>query len=142
MNSIYLRNHDVHDFILAYSPERGQFEEKARAELGDDVSLSRGFYVNVKGVVIGVYASSRGPVLFHNNERFLLADEACRIELATGVDENQFILRWNGQEHLTIRYPRVKIKDFDVWSDEETVDFLLWLQQSVSQAQFFDYYTV
>lgn len=141
MSRIYLTNHDVHALILEYVPETGKFREIPRQALPRGQSEGRGFYVSVNGAVIGIYASSKGPVCFRNEARFLLSDKGCQVELIEGAEENQFFLRWKGKERISVRYPRVKFKDYDAWSDEEMLDFFLWLSRSVSKDQFFKYYT-
>lgn len=140
MKPIFLRNHNVHKHILKYFPDSGQFEQVARSEL--EVQEARGFYVNVGSDFVGVYASHQGPTCFYNDRRFLLSDEACEVKLTTGKDKNHFALFWNGVEQFSVHYPQVKMTNFGAWTDEEMLDFFLWLAHSVSQEHFYTYYTL
>ena len=123
MDFIYLRHHDIHKNILKYAPENGHSQELDRSELPREQELARGFYVSIDDSMVGVYPSKDGPICFYNDQRFLLADDACQLVLVTGAEENQFILRWQDKERFCITYPKPKSVDFDPWSDEEMVDF-------------------
>lgn len=143
MESIILRNHDAYREVLQYNPQTGHYEEKSRDQVSLDKLDAKGFYVNTGNSVIGVYASTEGPICFCNDQRFPLANPACRVELNTSIDGNQFILSWNEQIQFSISYRPTPYREYDSWSaTDEDVDFFAWIKSNIADPTFYTYYTI
>lgn len=143
MDSIFIRNNDLFAMVLEYQPGTGPVRQIERASLPPDTE-DNGFYVEVGGVFVGVFASKDGPVFFHGTKEYFLADARYTTEVQKKTGENTFLLKYNNQICVEIKYPPVKYKDYDNWSDEISLDFFLWLDDSLSndREQFQRYYTL
>ncbi|HMR99130.1 MAG TPA: hypothetical protein PKE62_07725 [Anaerolineales bacterium] len=135
MANIFIRNHDLYNVVLEYQLGVGPIKVQKRINLPPDVKTEKGFYVEVDTVFIGVFASKDGPVFFHNNEEYSLTDKRFKADVQKRSDEYTFTLRQNNEARVIIKYPPVKYKDYDNWSDEITLDFFLWLTDSLSNDQ-------
>ncbi len=131
MNRIYLENHDCFKLLLAYSPHSGSFEELERSMLPADVALWRGYYVNIGECICGYYATTEGPIFFCNEKRYLLTEQKYTAEVEIGIGGNVFMLKYDGTPCVEIKYPSIKYKDYDNWSDDLTVDFFLWIADAL-----------
>jgi len=132
MNHIYLENHDHFTLLLDYSPNNGSFNELKRSALPANATLWRGYYVNVRDHVYGYYATIDGPVFFHNEKRYLLADQKYTAKVKIGTDENEFMLEYSNYLCVKVKYPPIKYKNYDNWSDDLMVDFFLWIADALS----------
>ncbi len=130
--------------VLRYDPETGSREELGREQLPEGAETAFGFYTAAGDDVWGLYASPDGPILFHNAERFRLADLSSEIEVTPGERQNRFVFRQGGAVRGECAYPRAKRADwgYDSWSaEEESVDFFLWLKHQVGTPDFNVRYT-
>lgn len=132
MNHIYIENYDHFALLLKYSPNNGAFEELRRSTLPPGIALWRGYYVTVNDNVYGYYATIEGPVFFHNKKRYLLTNPKYTAEVKIDSDENEFILKYDGKPYVNVKYPPVKYKYYDNWSDDLMVDFFLWITDALS----------
>ena len=133
------------------SPRRLRFaetglsaEEQRRAELADSNPTTAGFFADSTCGLWGVYASPRGPILFHGTRRFELAEPSTAIELVPGQVENRFTLRQAGVVRAECSYKRPSRADwgFDSWSaEEESADFFLWLKSQFGTGHFVERFT-
>ena len=135
MANIFIRNHDLYAVVLEYQPGVGPVKVQERINLPPDVKTEKGFYVEVDSVFTGVFASKDGPVLFYGNEEYFLADKRFATEVKKTTEEYIFTLKHNDRTRVIIKYPPVKYKDYDNWSDETTLDFFLWLTDSLTNDQ-------
>lgn len=144
MTNIFIRNHDLYAVVLEYQPTSGPIRQLERNKLPDDLKTEKGFYIEVSGISTGVFASKDGPIFFYGNKEYFLADKRFTTEVQKTEEEYTFILKYNGEARVTIKYPPVKYKDYDNWSDEETLDFFLWLTDSLTKnrEQFVKYQTL
>jgi len=138
---IYIRNHDEYKFVCRYFINSGKTEEKLREEIGT-VTFNKGYYVKNKGDIIGIFSSKNGPVIFKNNEQYLIEPGKTKMELSESMNGTSvFRLIINGLEVLTVTYEKSKFVNFDVWSDDEMVDFYLWLTNQQNEQKFYNFYT-
>ena len=136
----YIESHRV----LRYDPQTGLSEELNRTELPDSSTIAFGFFSDSACGLWGVYASARGPILFHGTRRFQLAEPSTEIELFPGKEENRFGLRQGGVVQAECSYKRARPSEwgFDSWSaEEESADFFLWLKTQFSTDDFIERFT-
>lgn len=129
LEAVYIENFNVAGLVCEYQPSTGKYNEMSRNE-HIDKQMNRGFYVNIDGTLIGVFESKCGPIFFRNNEQFSLKQGHYKMTWIEKTKErNHFSLEINGVQTFLIEYPKSKYIDFDCWSDEERVDFFLWLSK-------------
>lgn len=143
MEKIYIRNHDSYAVVLEYMPGSGPVCQVERDKLPANIKTN-GFYVEVNGVFVGVFASKDGPLFFYNKNEYLLSDPGYTSEVHKKTDEHIFVLKYKNEVCLSIRYLPVKYKNYDNWSDEITLDFFLWITDRLSshREQFIKYRTL
>lgn len=138
---IYIKNHDEYNFVCEYFPYLGKFEEKSRNEIGN-VEFIKGYYVKNKNDIIGLFSSKTGPIIFRNSKQYLLKPGKCKMEISEQIDDIMiFRLVINGVEAFSVEYEKPKFVNFDPWSDEEMVDFYLWLTNGQSEENFYNFFT-
>ena len=138
---IYIKNHDEYKFVCKYFPSLGWFEEKLRDDIGA-VDFNKGYYVKNKSDLIGMFSSEKGPIVFRNHEQYLLEPGKCKMELyESTMDVKVFRLVISGVEVFKVEYEKAKYVNFDPWSDEEMVDFYLWLTNGQDEQTFYDFFT-
>lgn len=131
MDSIFIRNHDRYVVLLEYQPGTGPVRQVERSSVHQEIKTN-GFYVEIGGVFIGVFASKDGPVFFHGEREYFLADIKYTAEVQKSPGEYTFLLKHDNRICVKVKYPPVKYKDYDNWSDEVSLDFFLWLAVSLS----------
>jgi hypothetical protein len=137
---IFLRNHDVHARVLAYDPTSGAAEELPRDHLPSTSRERVGFYVNAGDHVVGVYASPDGPMVFHDADRYRLAESA--VSLRSDDRHGDFSLSQGDVVRFEVHYPRTSGRSYDNWSsDEELIDFYQWLARASSRLHFYKHFT-
>ena len=95
--------------------------------------------------MIGVFASTKRPVLFHNNEQYVLNPDHYEIklfELEEITREKVFSVLKDGHEIINMKYPKVFGIDMDPWSSEEEIDFFFWIYKEYKKVDFYKYYTL
>ncbi|MCC7119600.1 MAG: hypothetical protein IT310_13830 [Anaerolineales bacterium] len=132
MNNIFIQHHDIHALILEYQPGVGPVDQVAREYIPMSAEIDRGFYVEVNEIFIGVFASKKGPVFFYDTREFFLADAKYKVKVERQAGEYIFTLKYNEKVCVNLKYPPVKYKNYDNWSDEDMVDFFLWLEKSLN----------
>lgn len=141
LKPIYICNHDLHKSICEYDPNTGRYQEHLRASL-PDLNLTRGYYVNVQDVLVGVYASPTGPVLFRNSVQYPMISGQCSCKVMEGKRMNVFIFAEQGETRFMVEYPRVLFIDFDPWSSEEMLELFHWITNRHHEQRFYDFYTL
>ncbi len=140
MPVIYLRHHDVYARILALDTEAGgRIEAYDREALGDFVQ-HRGFWVDLHGWVIGVFASPEGPILFRDDDVRIPLNEAA-LEWSEGRLRNRFTARW-GEHEVDLSYPKAEVLGAHAWDDEEMNDFFMWLYNGMTAGKLREFYVV
>lgn len=144
MTIMLLEHHIEAARLLHYDPRTGLSSEQPRAELADSNPTTAGFFADSTCGLWGVYASPRGPILFHGTRRFELAEPSTAIELVPGQAENWFSLRQAGAIRAECLYKRAQRADwgFDSSSaEEESADFFLWLRTQLGTSDFMERFT-
>lgn len=139
---------------LRYQTDTGEFEEVPKSELTEvelDIENCRGLYIKLSGDYYGLYSTPEGPVLFQNQERFFLGEEASQLELKQlRGHRHRFSLLKDGEMQLEVTYPRapqwILGPDFfwDYDFTEEDADFFLWLTNITNKNMhtFIEHYTL
>lgn len=141
LEPIYIKNHDIYKMICQYFPSTGKVKELLRDDI-PNIKLSRGYYININDVLIGIFATKYGPVLFRNNKQFLLKQYNYKMELESSFNSKIFKLIINDEKKFVVKYPKQKYVNFDVWTDEESVDLFLWLYKNQNKDDFHNFYIV
>jgi hypothetical protein len=136
MAAKYIVNHDRGARVLITDEGRTSFQEADRPPEIKDRDLERGFYVNVPGGFVGVVSSPDGPVLFINNDKYLLDPDVITITTEDKGDERAVSITRAGSLLFTHQYKKL-VFGYDVWSSEEdATDFFLWLENNYRKPQF------
>ncbi|WP_019640546.1 hypothetical protein [Paenibacillus fonticola] len=101
----------------------------------------RGYYINCQGKLLGIVATSRGPLFFCDGDTYLLQDNF-KFQLLHHTEENTFMFTWEGSIKLHIVYPRMLYKRGDVWVDDMVQDFFTWLVMATKRKKFYSFYTL
>ncbi|MNJ52985.1 hypothetical protein D3C77_483550 [compost metagenome] len=101
----------------------------------------RGYYINYQGRLLGIVATSKGPLFFCDDDTYLL-QKNFKFQLLHHAEENTFMFTWEGNIKLHIVYPRVLYKRDDVWVDDMVQDFFTWLVMAVKRKKFYSFYTL
>jgi hypothetical protein len=140
ISPIYIENFDKHEFVCEYDPDTGMHKERLRDEINDN-ELTTGYYVNINNSVFGVFATSKGPVVFRDDSQFLLEQGKYHMDVVDKMSKRIFQLTIDGTEEVEVEYEKPKYVNYDAWSDEELVDFFVWLSQK-NPKNFHEYYTI
>lgn len=101
----------------------------------------RGFYVNHNGQLIGIVATTKGPMFFCNDKQYLLKDQF-KFHLLHQPRTNTFLFEWNGEIKLHVTYKRILYKKGNALVDDMVQDFYTWLVAASSRKRFYNFYTV
>lgn len=142
MTKIFIRNHDQHKYVCEYSVGTGACRELPREEMeAQDSQVSRGFYVRNGEHLIGVFASTEGPVFFINEKTYLLRERDWNMEVTQEQDEKRFRFLWKSEEVLSLNYKDPYGVGTHFGADEEFVDFYTWIAQRKQSDRFVPYFT-
>lgn len=137
---IYLQNFESYKIICKYYEKTGKYKEIFKKNTYRD-KIS-GVYVNVGEEIVGLYSSYDGPVFFRNEEKFILKDINYRIKVIDKTEKiKEFSLIIGEQKKISIEYYKQKYINYDPWSEEDDVDFFLWLEKKQKEKDFYDKYT-
>jgi hypothetical protein len=140
---IYIQNQDLYKNVCEINTQSGTFIEKERTEL-PEIKTWRGFYKNTDTGLIGVFASSVGPVLFINQDTFPLIKgeyDFDWVKKADGSTKREFIFYFKGKEIYRVEYDVVKCYYTNPYEeDEEFRDFFLWMYKNKSDNNFYKFY--
>jgi hypothetical protein len=145
MNPIYLQENDTYNLICQYNTVTGHFEKKTRQELGLDSieDAWTGFAKYTDNDVVGVFASTNGPVFFINEKMYPLSENEWDFFVEPENDTiNIFSFIYNGEKVYETRYKRVTCLDVHAFADEEFMDFFIWMSLKKKSPMFLTYYTV
>lgn len=137
---LYIQMYPAKEWVCEYLPSKGSFNE---LKLSDTkVITSKGFYVKNEGTIIGLFASTEGPVIFKDDTQIPLELGKYNMELEEQGANRIFKLIVNGEEVFVIKYEKPRFANWDVWSDEETLDFFSWLYKNQNDDQFHRFYSM
>lgn len=112
-------------YVWEFYPPSGRCK-LIRFEGEQFADASRGFYVETGDVLVGLYASERGPVFFVDDCHYVLKAGQYHMELSERTKLKVFRLAIQGRETFSLEYEKPGWID-DSLVDEETSDFFLWL---------------
>jgi hypothetical protein len=132
MSAIYVRHKNVPGRVLVCDSDYRPLSEEISAQYKP---RNKAFYTACAAGFIGVYSSSRGPVLFINERKFLFADAAWSVSVQKGGATNRVTFTGLEQEPLTFDVPVTELDPLDPWSEEQFDDFFLWLETKRSDRE-------
>ncbi|MEY8200177.1 MAG: hypothetical protein RPS99_00005 [Gammaproteobacteria bacterium] len=133
---MYLQNEAVFKTIAVYIKGDGVLKEISRDGVSKESIQRPGSYVKVNDKFFGAYGSKNGPVIFLEKQEFLLTDEKLKFEHLRGEKQHHFIATYDSEVVCDITYDHWEGIDFDCWSEEESIDFFLWLTQAQTNRDF------
>lgn len=141
MSTKFLRNRDVFNCILEYDTSVGPLKEVSASTVSEGDVVKLGNYIKLNGKYYGVYATSGGPCFFYQEAKFLLNDPGCAIQHTKGEDQHNFRLAYNEKLIIDLDYDHWDDLDIDPWSEEDFIDFFIWLTKSSSNQEFISMWT-
>lgn len=144
ITSIYIRNHDSSYTICEINTKTGEIIEKLRTSMSNTDKFWRGFYKNIDVGMIGVFASSIGPILFINQIYYPLIKGDYNIvwtKKGENLDRREFIFYYLEKEIYREEYDEVKCLYTNPYEeDEEFRDFFLWMHGNMNNDNFYRFY--
>jgi len=141
---IYIRNHDNAKMVCEINTETGGIIERLRTDMPETVKYWRGFYKNIDIGVMGIFASSIGPILFINQNYYPLIKDEYNIEWMKkggGLDKREFTFYYKDKEIYRIEYDEVQCFYTNPYEeDEEFRDFFLWVYDNKTNENFYNFY--
>ena len=111
-----------------------------KAKLPRGTRYWRGFYTDDRQH-LGVYASTRGPMLFVEDVRFQPDRKKTKVFLDDEGEDKRFRLKHRGKLMYETVYEPFVPSMFD-WPDASVADFFLWLSENVNDPKWYAFNTV
>lgn len=137
----YIRNRNGESKALKYDPQSGPLLEVHLDGIKDKLR-KKGCYVRHGDDFLGVIGTRNGPVLFVNDTIYPFSDSSWTPSIEKKGTFNQFLIKENGNEVLRLNYSPSEVDELDPWSDEQSVDFYLWVVNKKQDDEFFEMWTV
>ena len=141
MNTKLFRNRDIFNCILEYDTSTGPVKEVSASSVPEGEISELGNYIKLSGEYYGIYATKNGPCFFYQADRFLLNDLGTVFQHSRGEDKHHFRFIHDGQVIIDLKYDHWDDLDIDPWSEEDFVDFFIWLTKSSSSQEFLSLWT-
>lgn len=133
LGPIYIKNFNLFKYVCEINTQTGVIIERERSELPEEIKTWRGFYKDIDIGVIGLFASSIGPILFINQDMYPLIEGDYDIEwVKKGKDltRREFTFYYKGEEIYRIEYDEVECLYTNPYEiDEQVRDFFCWVYQ-------------
>lgn len=142
MTIIILRNRDVYNSALQFDSERGPINEILSTEIPDQEIFKQGNYIKHGGHFFGIYATEIGPKFFRDYDSFLLNDPKLIFQHIKGYPQHHFKFFYDEKELMSLSYDHWDDLDIDPWSDEDFIDFFIWITKSYKNPQFIHLWTL
>jgi len=141
MSTKLLRNRDAFNRILEYHTSAGPQKEVSPANVSEEKIAKLGNYIKLNDKYYGTYATPNGPCFFYQTDKFLLNDPGSEFLHFKGTDRHHFKFKYNDKLIIDLEYDRWDDLDIDPWSDEDFIDFFIWLTKSSSNQEFIKMWT-
>lgn len=141
MDVLLIRNRDVFNSILEYDVSTGPLKEVAASSVSEGDVCKLANYIKLDDKYYGVYATVHGPCFFYQAHKFLLSDPAVTFEHVKGERQHYFKFTHNDDVLIDLHYDRWENIDIDSWSDENFIDFFIWLTKASSNQEFIKMWT-
>lgn len=138
MKEIYIRNKISKEKYLRYSYEFGPIEEVGVGSVLLNPRV-KSCYVKFSKGFLGVVGSISGPFFFINEHIFYFSDLNWTVKVE---NKNVFYLFENGVEVFKEKYSSPPLDELDPWSDDESVDFFIWLEAKRNNEEFVEMWTL
>ena len=141
MSTKLLRNRDVFNCILEYDTSAGPLKEVSASSVPEEKIAKLGNYIKLNGKYYGVYATPDGPCFFYQADKFLLNDPSSVFRHTRGEGQHHFRFTYNDKVIIDLEYDHWDDLDIDPWSEEDFIDFFIWLTKSSSNQEFISMWT-
>jgi hypothetical protein len=139
---MYLSNFDKFNSYLFLDLASGKSQvEVLSSPPNEDVRL-RGLFVKEQDFLVGMYASRKGPVVFHGEQFWLceLGRVAAKSE-STSFNKRNFVFRLDGHDVFSIDYtPREGVGTNPYDQELSDVDLFALIEKNLASPQFFKNY--
>lgn len=120
--------------------------EQIGLENDSDLLTPPGKYAVYTGSEVGNFvaiATVEGPMLLHKGHRCLLSDPSWTIQVEKGDVNNTIHFNGLHGETFSFNHPRYIPAAWDIWDDEDTNDFFIWVENMKNRKQgSFDSFTL
>lgn len=141
MSTKLFRNRDVFNCILEYDTLAGPLKETSISSVPEEKIAKLGNYIKLDGKYYGIYATSNGPCFFYQDDKFLLNSLGVVFQHTRGESQHYFRFIYNGKVVIDLKYDHWDDLDIDPWSEEDFIDFFIWLTKSSSNQEFINMWT-
>ncbi len=131
-----IRNRDAFNCILEYDTSIGPLKEISAASVAEDDICKLANYIKIDGKYYGIYATANGPRFFYQNEEFPLNSLDSVLQHTKGDEKHHFKFIYKQREVIDLDYDHWADLDIDPWSEEDFIDFFIWLTKSSSNQEF------
>jgi hypothetical protein len=138
MEYICLQNKTDRRFVLLCDQNFNPISEQ---DAGQGKPRNKAFYVRFSGGFMGVYSSSKGPVLFVNDRKFFFTDWTWSLSIQKKAGVNKVDFTGLTHDVLMIEYLPVELDPLDPWSEEQFDDFFIWLVNKRHDREFIGMWT-
>jgi hypothetical protein len=135
------RNRDVFNSVLEYDTSAGPLKEGSASNVQEERIAKLGNYIKLNGMYYGVYATPNGPCFFYQNDEFLINDPGSVFQHTKGDVQHNFRFIYKGQVVIDLNYDHWDDLNIDPWSDEEFIDFFIWLTKVSSNQEIINMWT-
>jgi hypothetical protein len=141
MSIKFVRNRDVFNYILEYDTLAGPLKEVSASSVQEEKIAKLGNYIKFDGKYYGIYATENGPCFFYQGNKFLLNDPGVVFQHTRGGDQHHFRFTYIDKVIINLKYDHWDDLDIDPWSEEDFIDFFIWLTKSSSNQEFIKMWT-
>ncbi|MBU2072485.1 MAG: hypothetical protein KKE72_15640 [Gammaproteobacteria bacterium] len=141
MSTKLFRNRDVFNCILEYDTSAGPLKEVSVSSVAEKKIAKHGTYIKLDGKYYGIYATANGPCFFFQDDEFLLRDPDAVFQHESREKQHYFRFTYNDKVVIDLTYDHWDDLDIDPWSDEDFIDFFIWLTKSSGDQEFINMWT-
>ncbi|MFP8965675.1 hypothetical protein ACKC9G_03730 [Pokkaliibacter sp. CJK22405] len=141
MSTKLLRNRDIYNYLLEYDNNLGPLREISAANTPDSNIEKKGTYIKLGADFFGIIASKNGPLFFANQQQFPINSTELTFTHSRGEEQHTFTCHYQGKQIINLTYDRWDDIDIDPWSDEDFIDFFIWLTKSSKNHDFINQWT-
>ncbi len=138
----FIRNRDSFNTVLQYDDVLGPIKELPASDVGVSQILELANYIKLNDKYFGLIASSEGPCLFVQKDKFPLNNIDIKVFHRRGEESHHFKMERKGVIVIDEIYPRWQDLDIDPWSDEDFIDFFIFITNAARNPEFIQMWTI
>jgi hypothetical protein len=138
----YLASYDHHNKYLSLDLDSGQSKVETLSQPPSKTTKLRGLFVTELEVLVGKYASGKGPVVFFNDQFYLCEfGKASAESRARSTNQRHFVFRLNGKEIFSLDYnPRGGVGANPYDQELSDIDLFALIEKNLATPRFFENY--